>query len=57
MEGKCKYCGEVLKDKSNIRCDICNDAWQDGVNYGVDTIKEKLRTAFGVLKSIIIGDL
>ena len=52
MKGECKYCNNVLKDKSNIRCDICNEAWQDGVNHGVDSIKKELRMAIGILKKI-----
>jgi primosomal protein N' len=49
VKGKCKYCGKVLKDIANIRCDACDEVWQDGVNFGVSEIENKIRLAVRML--------
>ena len=43
MKGQCRFCGIKLKDESNIRCDKCDMAWQDGRAHGIVEIKSKLR--------------
>jgi hypothetical protein len=30
---KCKYCKRLIPDQ-NIRCDVCDSAWQDGRSEG-----------------------
>ena len=39
--GKCKYCGKKI-DPSEIRCDICDFAWQSGYVAGEQNIKRAL---------------
>jgi len=53
MKGKCKYCGEVLPDVANIRCDNCDRAWQEGREHGIASIKEDIGRALRFLKSLI----
>jgi primosomal protein N' len=52
MNGKCRYCGAKLSDKSNIRCTTCDNAWQEGAYFGRTEVKEKLREIFNALKNL-----
>lgn len=46
---KCKYCGKELKDKMNIRCDVCDSAWQEGRVSGIEKNREEVRLAMTIL--------
>ena len=52
MKGRCAYCNRSLRDKTNIRCDVCDLVWQAGYLAGYYGLKitaqltvEKMREA------------
>ena len=51
-KGKCKYCGRKI-DHTNIRCYICDSAWQEGQTAGREDMKERLKETFRTLKNLI----
>lgn len=48
---KCKYCHNNI-DKSEIRCNNCDDAFQEGIELGKRLIKSKLKDAFEVFEEL-----
>ena len=52
MKGKCIYCNRKIHE-SNIRCSVCDRAWEDGAKHGRGEIKRILREAFITLSNLI----
>ena len=53
MDGKCRYCGAKLADKSNIRCTTCDNAWQEGAYFGRTEIREKLHEIVKTVQNLM----
>lgn len=48
---RCKYCDTEV-DPLNVRCDDCNEAWDDGRKHGEQKIRGAIRECFINLRNI-----
>ncbi len=56
MIGKCNYCG-IQIDESNIQCDKCDIAWENGVRFGKNEVRNKLKEIFNTLINLSKGGI
>jgi len=52
MSGQCKYCGAVIPIEC-IRCQVCDVAWQDGWECGVEETKDEIREIVSTIMNLV----